>query len=230
MTEQVTHVQFLIDRSGSMFSMRQAVIDGFNGFIEEQKTGEGTCLVTLHQFDGSPGFPTFETLFEAQDVNAVRRATKNDFVPRGMTPLYDAMGKAIIWGDGRPDEENQILVIISDGQENASDEYTRDIVFDLVKDRESKGRVITFLGANQDAYAEGGSVGVSAGATQSFRGDSQGMASTFSSVSKATSGYRAATASGQSVSSDDFYSETGKGAEEDHEKRTGKADRSWIKK
>ncbi len=228
-TEQVTHVQFLIDRSGSMSALRRAVIDGFNGFIEEQKTGEGTCVVTLHQFDRYMDNPSFETLFEAQDVHSVRRATLEDFVPRGMTPLYDAMGKAILWGDERSSEEDQILVIISDGQENASAEYTKDIVFDMVKDREAKGRIVTFLGANQDAYASGAQVGVSAGATQSFSGDSQGMASTFASVSAATSSYRSSTASGQSVKSDDFYSATGKKAEEDHKKRS-KSDRSWIKK
>src|SRR5207253_953347 len=104
--------------------------------------------------------------------------TASDFEPRGTTPLYDAIGRSVTLAQGRactPDGSNEqpLVVVLTDGLENASHEYTHAQIFDLIKAKESAGWIFTYLGANQDAYAVGGAIGINAGATQNYVADAQ---------------------------------------------------------
>lgn len=226
-TTKTVHVTFLVDRSGSMESIRSDVIGGFNHFLHDQQKPEGECRLTLHQFDSGG----FDTLVEGLDVNDVREAEHDDFEPRGSTPLFDAIGRAITHAQIRAEspagkDEQPIIVILTDGMENASTEYTGERISNLIKSKEEKGWIFTYLGANQDAYAMGGSMGIQADAVQNYVADADGAEAVFDSVSAAVSDSRARVARGEQVTSKNLYSNTGKRADADAKARSNKDARS----
>lgn len=217
------HVTFVLDRSGSMETIRGDVLGGFNGFVDDQKAQAGECLLTLHQFDSGG----FDTLHSARPIGEIPHAGPNDFRPRGMTPLFDAIGRAITEAQVRSEQrkgageaaEQQIVVILTDGQENSSREYTREQVFNLIRAKEAEGWIFTYLGANQDSYAVAHSLGFSGAATQDFLADSGGTRAAYASVSGAVTSTRGRLMGGQSVRSESFYAESGKAADEDKKAR-----------
>jgi Mg-chelatase subunit ChlD len=182
------HVYFLLDRSGSMNVIRSDVIGGFNSFVEDQRAQPGRCLMTLIQFDG--GDP-HEVLESARPIEQVAPLSHSRFVPRGNTPLFDAMGHAIadatirmekLGANGEPYEEI-VFVTFTDGFENASREYTRAKIFELIRKRQESGWSFVYLGANQDAYAESQNLGYASGSVQNFTSDARGTMLAFSSTS-----------------------------------------------
>lgn len=217
------HITFLLDRSGSMNKIKNDVVGGFNGFLSDQQAQPGDCRLTMVQFD-SQGF---DHMHVATPIKDVKRMELSDFQPRGGTPLYDSIAKAIREAEAREktktaNPEAQLLVIFTDGEENQSREFNgeegRRRIFEMIESKQGQGWIITYLGANQDAYAVGASMGVMKGATQNFAPDSYGVAATYASVSKATSNMRSTYAGGQSLSPEEFYV-TGKDAEDDFESR-----------
>lgn len=167
MTESKPPVHFsvVLDRSGSMASIADDIVGGFNEYLVRQQAGPGEARVTLIQFDGQD---PFEVLVDGLDVKQVRPLTRESYRPRGNTPLFDAVGRMIARIDtdlahrrnhdlGR---EDQVVVVITDGLENASREHDRASIFALVEQRRREGIVFVFLGADQDAYAEGTRMGV----------------------------------------------------------------------
>jgi uncharacterized protein YegL len=223
MWKKIVHVTFLVDRSGSMEAIRSDVIGGFNHFLGAQRAMDGECRLTVHQFDSGG----FDSLFEALDISDVRDATPADFEPRGMTPLYDAIGRAITLAQGRAASdagrnEQPLVVILTDGLENASHEYTHQRIFELIRAKEAAGWIFTYLGANQDAYAVSAAMGINADATQNYVADAQGAAVVFDSVADAVVHSRARLARGETVTSASLYEGTGKRADADARSRTKK--------
>jgi len=185
MTTPITHIYFLLDRSGSMESMRADVIGGFNAFLREQVADGGDAVMTLVQFDSHN---SQEVIADAVPIASVAPLTPATFEPRGGTPLYDAMGTLIVEATRRPEVEDGrevvFFVTFTDGEENASREFSRDKVFTIVDDRTAKGWTFVYLGANQDSYGEGGRVGFRADSIQDFAASPEGTAKVFSSLSK----------------------------------------------
>lgn len=158
------HIAVVLDRSGSMSGIADDIVGGFNEYLRRQQERPGDARVTLVQFDGED---PFEVLTDGLDVKRVRPLTRDSYRPRGNTPLFDAVGRMITRLDadiahrsrtGKPTED-PIVVIITDGLENASREFDRGTVFSMVERRRRDGWVFVFLGADQDAYAEGGRMG-----------------------------------------------------------------------
>lgn len=157
MKSKNTDVSFIIDRSGSMGTKIEQVVTGFNEFIREQRELEGECFISFFQFDDE-----FDIVYESKNVNDVELMTQKDFSPRGMTALYDAIGRVInILGDryrnmnedDRP--ENVIVGVITDGQENASREFTQDEIKEMISHQESKYNWnIIFLSEDIDAVED----------------------------------------------------------------------------
>ena len=183
----IAHVFFLLDRSGSMDSIASDVVGGFNAFVAEQAADGADALMTLIQFDSGD---SHEVLASAAPITEIERLTSTTFVPRGGTPLYDAMGHAIADATiraeataGAEPREQIIFVTFTDGEENQSTEYTREAIFNLVRQREEQGWTFVFLGANQDAYLEGGRVGGHTGNIANFSADEDGTALAFESLS-----------------------------------------------
>jgi hypothetical protein len=225
-TTQPVHVFFVLDRSGSMETIQSDVIGGFNSFVTQQREQAGACRMTLIQFDSQD---PHEVIADACPIDEIGLLNKTTFVPRGMTPLYDVMGHAIADATiraekrldvGEPDEEI-LFVTFTDGMENASQEYDRPSVLGLIEKCEQKGWTFAYLGANQDAYEEGGKLGYKRASTQSFDADSASTSLAFSSISRAVSSRRDKVLSGETYDRSDFF-EGDKAAEEDGKKGRGR--------
>ncbi|BDH55552.1 vWA domain-containing protein [Tsukamurella sp. PLM1] len=155
-----THIYFLLDRSGSMASIKQATEQGFDAFIAEQRSGDGECIVSLAQFDTE-----YTPVFQGLPVADVRPLT---LIPRHSTALLDSMGR-LIHDAGQElaalDEDQRpgtvIVAIMTDGLENSSTEYTHAAIKAMVEHQTDKyGWQFLYMGADQDAIEVGRSIGV----------------------------------------------------------------------
>ncbi len=181
-----TDITIILDRSGSMGSIATETIDGFNRFLQEQRLLPGKACLTLVQFDD-----LYEVLYVARDLNEVPNLDYDTFQPRGATALLDAIGMSIRLATSRllilPPEDRPtqtIFVILTDGLENASSRFERRLVFDMIRhQRTTNDWSFLFLGANQDAISEAGSLGIPEGAAMNFESDSRGTRAAFHKVS-----------------------------------------------
>lgn len=165
-----THIAMLLDRSGSMATIRQATIEGFDAFVAEQRATPGRATLTLAQFD-----------YEYQEVYAdkpIAEVPSLVLEPRGNTALLDSIGRLISSTAARlgqlSEEERPgtvVLGIMTDGHENASRELSHADVKALITERESfSGWTFLYLGANQDAIEVGASLGVPASRSMTYDG------------------------------------------------------------
>lgn len=170
-----TDITMLLDRSGSMGIIKDDTIGGINEFIDQQKKAGSNANLTLVQFDEYNGVQV-ATTFSALPIGDVLHLSPSSYQPRGNTPLLDALGKTIhATGDrlaavpeaDRPDKV--VFVIVTDGRENASKEYTKAVVKALTLQQEKEYNwQFVYLGANQDAFAEAGSYGIGAAMAANF--------------------------------------------------------------
>lgn len=200
----------LHDRSGSMQRARQGVVDGTNAILKEQSSQSGRCRVTIAQFDSDE---PLRIAVDARRVERVRMTRLSDFEPRGLTPLYDAIADLIGRADrriadrsrrGRP-AEDQTVVIISDGMENHSSDFTQQQVFQMITDRRRQGWTFVFLGADQDSYAVGSSLGVAPGNISNWDASDEGALRAHRSVSRALTQRRQMPREQRGATSDDFF-------------------------
>jgi uncharacterized protein YegL len=178
-----TAIAVLIDRSGSMSLIKDDAEGGLNAFVEDQKQQSGRASLTLVQFD--TGVDVVEDFVDVQDVKPFI------LTPRGATALLDAWGQtmaslgerlAAMPEDERPGHVQ--FVVITDGMENSSQEWTREKLFAAVKEQtETYGWQFTFLAANQDAVSVGQQYGVAAASSMTYGANSDGTQSMFRSVS-----------------------------------------------
>lgn len=160
MKENSSEIIVVVDRSGSMAAIAHDMMGGFDTFIAEQKKLPGECKVTLAQFDDN-----YELVYSGKPLAQV---PKLKLEPRGTTALLDAIGKTInstgqrLAAMAEGDRPSRILfVIITDGHENASKEFNRDQVNQLItQQREKYSWEFVFLGASQDAIDVAHSYGI----------------------------------------------------------------------
>jgi len=153
-TQSIDRV-FLLDVSGSMESCWDDTIGGFNSFLADQKATGGT--LTLIQFDHE-----YRVTCERTEINDVTPLTRETYKPRGSTALMDAIGRLVKEWKGT---SNPSVVILTDGLENASHKFTKAHIKDLIEQKTKDGWTFMYLGANQDAFAEAGSMGIAPTAT-----------------------------------------------------------------
>lgn len=175
----------ILDRSGSMETIKDDAIGGFNAFIAAQKSEAEDTRVTLELFDDR-----FERLFEALPIAMVRPLDHTSFVPRGSTALLDAIGRSLTHARSRigglpadQQPEGVIVCILTDGEENSSREYTYHSISDLVAAcRDTDGWEFVFLAANQDAIAEASKLSIGGANAASFQATGKGAAAAFESM------------------------------------------------
>ena len=134
-----SHVEMVLvlDESGSMSNLTNDTIGGFNSMIEKEKKLDVDAHVTTVLFNDQ-----YKMLYNRRELKDVRKMTDKDYTPGGMTALLDAVGRTIhkmdmVAGIHRKDKGNKVLfVIITDGEENDSKEYTYADVKKLIKDRQ----------------------------------------------------------------------------------------------
>lgn len=185
MKKDSADITIVLDRSGSMESVRNSTIEGFNTFIEEQRKVPGEGFVSLVQFDNE-----YTPLYAAVALEVVPKLTRETFVPRALTALLDAIGRTIISTglrlsampeSARPDKV--LFVIMTDGGENASKEFTREKVFEMIThQRQVYSWDFVFIGANQDAIGVAASVGIPRGSAIKYAANDAGTQCAFDSI------------------------------------------------
>ncbi len=197
MRTDLTDITMVIDRSGSMSSIRTDAEGGINTFVDSQKSEPGEALLTLVQFDTE-----YEFVHKGLPISS---APPFKLVPRGSTALLDAVGRAINETGARLSamEEAQrpglvVFVIVTDGAENSSKEFTRDKIRQMIEHQQSVYNwQFTFLAANQDAFAEAASMGIAQAGTANFAGENVVMA--YAATAKKMSRMRKAMSDGDTV-------------------------------
>jgi hypothetical protein len=165
-----TDITMVLDRSGSMQSIKDDSIGGFDAFISEQRRLPGRCTVSLVQFDN-----LYEEVYTGRDLADVPGLT---LVPRGSTAMLDAIGRAVNATGARlaamPEDRRPgtvIVGIMTDGLENASREFTYPMVKALIEQQEQVyGWTFMYMGANQDAIEVGASLGVARDRSLTYAG------------------------------------------------------------
>jgi hypothetical protein len=208
MKSDYTHITIILDRTGSMESIRDDVIGGFNAFLHEQKVLAGEATLTLVQFDSQNPYEVVHRFAPVQEVPALTRET---FVPRASTPLLDAIGRGIndversladIMENYRPSKV--VFVVITDGQENASREFRRDQILKMIRDRQTRcGWQFVFLSADLDAINDALEHGFQAKAAMAFDKTDRGTHAAFASFSDKVARYRQSVDSEVAFTSED---------------------------
>lgn len=204
------HISFLLDRSGSMSDLVADVIGGFNQFCATHRAKPGVCTMTAAQFDSQD---PFEVIVPDVDIASVADLDESVYSARGTTPLFDAIGSLIADAERRLQrrtaqglpEDDQLVVVFTDGLENASRRWSRAAIFDRIARKQADGWTFVFLGANQDSYAAAGAMGVARGNTSNYAASSEGTRRAWSSVSRATESYRLKEKRARAASRGDFF-------------------------
>ena len=193
MRDNLTEIVFILDRSGSMSGLTDDTIGGFNSFIEQQKKVVGEAKLTTVLFDDR-----YELLHNGVDINEVKPLTRDDYSARGMTALYDAIGKTIndvgdrlskTPEDDRPSKV--IVVITTDGAENSSVEFSQSKIKEMITHQTEKYNwEFIFLGANIDSVAVGDSIGIAANRSANYSASDKGVASVYCAMCDTISTYR----------------------------------------
>lgn len=193
MKKYLTELVFILDKSGSMSGLEDDTIGGFNSMLEKQKQEAGGAYVTTVLFDNS-----YELLHDRQDIKTIRPITRNEYFVGGTTALLDAIGitinnigKAIVNTSEEKRSEKVLFVIITDGMENSSCEYTYDKIKKLIEYQKTNySWEFIFLGANIDAIKTATSFGISEDKAVTFVCDSEGTELNYKVISDAVSSFR----------------------------------------
>ena len=189
----ITELVFILDRSGSMSGLEADTIGGFNSMLEKQKQEEGQCWVTTVLFDHET-----EVLHDRLPLDRVQPMTQKEYFVRGSTALLDAVGSTIehiasIHRYARPEDvpEHTVFVITTDGYENASRKYGAQKVKDMIRHEQEKyGWEFLFLGANIDAVAAAGRLGIDESRATRYVNDPRGTRLNYAVVSDAVGSVR----------------------------------------
>lgn len=182
-----TELIFILDRSGSMAGMESDTIGGFNATIKDQKEIEGETRVTTILFDNF-----FEVLHDRIDLQDILPLTNKEYFVRGSTALYDAVALGInkilnvqrqTKAESRADKV--IMVITTDGYENASRETSGKMLHKMIEDCKKEGWEFLFLGADIDAQSVAESIGIDRRRSSNYMKDSIGISVQFSSLNHA---------------------------------------------
>lgn len=193
MKKGLTELVFILDKSGSMGGLESDTIGGFNSMLAKQKAVEGECRITTVLFDNN-----YELLHDRIDIKAVGPITEKDYQVGGSTALLDAIGRTIhkivsvqmhTAEDYRA--EKVMFVIITDGMENSSREYTSEKVKALIeKQKEKYGWEFIFLGANIDSIHTAQMYGISPDRAADYIADSEGTQLNFKVMADAVEAFR----------------------------------------
>ena len=201
MNQNLTEIALVLDRSGSMGSIKGATVEGVNEFVREQKQQTGDCNFTLVQFDdiyeqvyGGPVKLAPQLTVSESVLNG-----EHKFEPRGGTALLDAIGRTIddlgkkLAAMNEADRAAKVIVaIMTDGEENRSRVFKRIQIFDMITlQRETYKWQFLFLGANQDAIQEAAGIGIPMGNAVMYAATGAGVGNTVRAASAMTSAYRA---------------------------------------
>ena len=174
----LTHITVILDRSGSMQTIKSDIIGGFNTFLKEQKEVQTKSTFTLIQFDT---VNHYEIVHNFKPISEIPELTDKTFVPRGGTPLLDCLGRGIndlseqiskLPEDKKPDRI--FFVVITDGHENSSTEFHKEDIVKLIDKKKSKDKwEFLFLSADLQAISDARHFGINQTNVFVFRKDAK---------------------------------------------------------
>ena len=187
MKQELTELVFILDKSGSMGGLETDTIGGFNAMLKKQQDAPGECRITPALFDNN-----YSLLHDRVDIRAVSPITAEEYQAGGTTALLDAIGRTIekiVNVQKSTAQEYRagkvMLVIITDGLENASREYdARQIKSLITRQKEQYGWEFIFLGANIDAVETAEQYGIKADRALDYTADSQGTQLNFQAIGR----------------------------------------------
>ena len=172
----------VLDKSGSMQGLESDTIGGFNSMIKKQKALDVPVRVTAVLFNDKT-----DVLYESRSIHSVHALTEKEYEVGGTTALLDAVGSTILNVDQKGNVKKGtkvIFVIITDGMENASTEFTKTKVKQMISDKQEKyGWDFIYLGANIDAAEEAGAIGVKKANAVTYRNTESGVRANYDAVS-----------------------------------------------
>ena len=193
MRNDLTEIICILDASGSMGSIRDDMVGGFNTFIEEQKKLPGEAKITVIFFDSS-------RYIKWQDGVDIKKCPilGQEYRPLGGTPLLDAVGRTINEVGARlaatPESARPgkvVVLIVTDGEENSSHEFTLSHIKQMVQHQESKySWTFSYLGANVDSFCEAASLGIQGCNTSNYTATPIGVRCMFSTYSNSLGSFR----------------------------------------
>jgi uncharacterized protein YegL len=191
--QNLCEIGFVLDRSGSMESMAKEAIGGFNGFLESHRKAPGDAKLTLVLFDHE-----YIVAHDGRPMKDVPKLDESSYQPRGTTALLDAIGRTINAIGQRLDhtpESNRpskvLIVILTDGLENASKEFSLKQILEMIKhQREVYSWEFIFLGAGQDAIQTAARIGIASANAVQFDETPQGVCAAFSAIAVSSAAYR----------------------------------------
>ena len=192
-----TYIHFILDRSGSMYEIIQDTIGGFNSFLKQQKNNinkdyeiidnNGNSIkqktnikFSLYQFDHE-----YIISYENKNITEVEELNYDTFIPRGQTALLDAIGITINKIKKINENDNIIVVILTDGEENCSKKYTKRKINNLITKKRNENIEFVFLGANQDAIKSAQNIGISSNSAMTYSANTKNVKACFNGLSAA---------------------------------------------
>lgn len=195
------YVTLILDKSGSMDALKKEVVGGFNQQLttirEENEKHGMKSLVSLVTFDNIVLKPTVWL----EDVDKVAQLTPEDYIPNGMTAMLDAVGttvqKLLKLSDANDENTSFLVIVISDGQENNSKEYTGEKIAELVSSCEKTSRwTFSYIGANQNLADVSKQLHININNMMVFDANAAGYNKMSSGLASATAGYYRSRAAG----------------------------------
>ena len=191
--QDLSEIIVVLDKSGSMEAIKTDAIGGFNSFLDAQKQLPGEAKFTLVLFSNE-----YDVKISGKNLKKIAKLTKQTYIPNGQTALLDALGKTIdnvgVRLHSIPEEERPekvIFAILTDGEENASKEYTLEKINEMIKHQtEVYSWEFVFLAANQDAMQAGASLGIQSHNTFSFIATPKGIQDAYRGLNDTVSSYR----------------------------------------
>jgi hypothetical protein len=180
-----TFLNLIVDESGSMWGIKAATIDGVNTYLDGLRDAKRT-YVTLTKFNTSKN-----VLYAMEKVKDAPRLNALNYLPSGGTSLYDAIGACVkAMGKEVKKGDRVLTLIVTDGAENASKEYSKADCKTLITSLEAQGNwTFTFLGANLDVAKEVDAIGISVGNSFAYQATESGTRSAFTKMSADTNTY-----------------------------------------
>ncbi|MBE6512721.1 MAG: VWA domain-containing protein [Methanobrevibacter olleyae] len=174
--EEEMDLFFILDRSGSMGGSEMDTINGFNAFIEKQAVKNHNIRVTTILFDDK-----YEVLYSRKPISKVEPLTEKEYYVRGLTALLDSIGKTV--NTYKNNVASAMCIITSDGYENASREFNRTQIKELI---ENSGWEFVFIGADIDSYSEASHIGIRKSRVANYSKTAEGHEAMYDACEKVT--------------------------------------------
>jgi uncharacterized protein YegL len=208
MKKDFTAIAVILDRSGSMAKLSKETIEGFNSFVAEQRKVKGEAVLTLATFASD-----YRLVYDFVPLDNVADLTPETYVCNGYTSLLDSVGRTINSLGARlaamPENERPskvIVVVMTDGEENASTEFAIDKIKEMVEHQTNKySWLFVFSGAGIDAFKGSKSLGMNTRNSMKFSATSAGIGGMYKSLSSNTASYRSSSMNAHDIGEVGFF-------------------------